>query len=134
MEIDEFWEIYDLEVRRYNDRQQETPVNPDEPVGPLIGEPPRSLPPTKVVAKPGPRQRRPEKRSTYKNRKLRAISRKVNNTRNSLADKVDAEDLDLEGQTQEVLTISRIAGRMTRPKVSSTVSSSQQRRAIRTKE
>ena len=39
MGIDDFWDKYDPEVRRYEDRQQETPVNPDAPTGPLIGEP-----------------------------------------------------------------------------------------------
>ena len=57
MGIYEFWDRYDPEVRRYEDRQQETPVNPDAPAGPLIGEPQRTpRPPDKAATEP---KRRP---------------------------------------------------------------------------
>ena len=88
MGIDEFWEKYDPEVKRYDDRQQETPVNPDAPVGPLIDEPPKIPPPTKAVAKPRQRRKTPEIDSAHKIRKSMVKSQKINNTRKSLAHKL----------------------------------------------
>ena len=128
MGIDDFWEIHDPEVRRYDDRQQETPVNPDEPVGPLIGEPLRSLPPAKTVTKPRQRQKTPEVNSTYKIRKSTPKSQKITSTRKSLTHKVDAGNLDLENQMQQVPMTSHSGGRTTRAKVASTASSSQQKK------
>lgn len=78
MSVDDFWEKYDPEVKRYEDRQQETPVNPDSPTGPLIGEPPRSLPPpSKAAAKTRKSRKSPEIDPTHRVRKSTTESSKV---------------------------------------------------------
>lgn len=64
MTIHEFWHKYDPEVKRYHDRQQETPVNPDAPVGVLIGEPPKSLTTKETAAKPVKRRASKAKAAT----------------------------------------------------------------------
>lgn len=64
MTIHEFWHKYDPEVKRYYDRQQETPVNPDAPVGELIGEPPKSLTTEETAAKPVKRRTSKAKAAT----------------------------------------------------------------------
>lgn len=64
MTMDEFWHKYDPEVKRYHDRQQETPVNPDAPVGELIGEPPKSLTTEETAAKPVKRRASKAKAAT----------------------------------------------------------------------
>lgn len=125
MGIFEFWDKYDPEVTRYEDRQQETPVDPDAPTGPLIGEPSRSLlSPTKAAAKPRKRQKTPEINHTHRVRKSNKDSPKVNkNTRKSIADKFDAEHSRSEDQARETTGIS---GRSTRNKKAITASGAPQ--------
>ncbi|CAD6578950.1 MAG: hypothetical protein ASARMPRED_008902 [Alectoria sarmentosa] len=130
MGIDDFWDEYDPEVRRYEDRQQETPMNPDAPIGPLIGEPPRSFPPSqKVVAKPKKRQEAPEINPTQRVRKSITVStssKAKNSTRKSLADKIDAGQLTLEDQVREVAETAPASGRSTRNKKAIPASDAQQ--------
>lgn len=134
MGIDDFWEKYDPEVKRYEDRQQETPVNPDAPVGNLIGEPSRSLLPyKKAVVKPRKQQKPSEINSTHRVRKS-TESQKVNkNTRRSLVDKVDAGQPGLGGLVREVAVTAtaHASGRTTRKSTAGTSSSAQQEKATK---
>lgn len=77
MGIYEFWDKYDPEVRRYEDRTQETPINPDAPAGPLIGESPRSLPPPSKAAATRKSRKPPEINPTHRVRKSTTDSSKV---------------------------------------------------------
>lgn len=130
MGIDDFWYKYDPEVKRYEDRQQETPVNPNAPTGPLIGEPPRSLPSAnKVAAKSRTGQRTSEINPTHRTKKSTTKSPKVNkSTRRSLANKVDAGHPELEGQIRDVkvITSAHANSRTTRAKTAGIASSAQQ--------
>ena len=103
MGIDDFWDKYDPEVRRCEDRQQETPVNPDAPTGSLIGEPLRSSPPSnKAAANPRKRQKLSEVNPTHRVQKSNIKSAKDKKiTRKSLTHKVDAGHPKLEDQIQE---------------------------------
>ncbi len=129
MNIYDFWRKYDPDVERYVDRQQETPANPDAPVGPLIGEPSRSITPKKAAAKPRKQRKIPEINSTNRVRRSRTKSQEVKSTRKSLAFKVDAGNLQLEDQEREVPPTPRVGSRTTRIKIASTASSSQQKQA-----
>ena len=130
MTIHDFWENYDPEVKRYEDRQQETPVNPDAPAGPLIGEPPRRSIPKRATAKPVKRSKTPELKSNKGVRKPKTPPRKPQqNTRKSLARMSDAGHPELERQSREVPTKPHIVGRSTRTKIADTASSSQQKEA-----
>ena len=129
MNIDEFWRKYDPEVRRYDDRQEETPVNPDAPVGPLIGEPPRTLPPKKATAKSRKPQKTPEIDPSHRVRKPTTRTKKPNNTRKSLAHQVDAGNLELESEMREMPIPPRVSGRATRTKTAGTASSTRQKQA-----
>ena len=86
----EFWDKYDPEVKRYDDRQQETPVNPDAPVGPLIGEPPKNLTTEEAATKPVKRQKTPNINSTHRVRKSTAQSRKPGKNRTKRAKTVSS--------------------------------------------
>ena len=118
MDIYDFWEKYDPDVRRYEDRQQETPVDPDAPTGPLIGEPPRNAPPSnKAAAKPKRRQKPSEVTPIHRIRKSTPKSTNANTgTPKSLAQKVDAGHLALLDQLREVPGPSHANGRPTRNK------------------
>ena len=106
MTIDDFWEKYDPEVKRYEDRQQETPVNPDAPAGPLIGEPPRSPITKRAAAKPTKRTKTVELKSNHRVAKSKPQPRKSNqSTRKSLARRLDAGHQEVEIQSREVPTI-----------------------------
>ncbi|CAD6568628.1 MAG: hypothetical protein ASARMPREDX12_001606 [Alectoria sarmentosa] len=130
MGIDEFWEKNDPEVRRHEDRQQETPVDPNAPTGTLIGEPLRNTtPPKKVAAKQRRRQRTPEINPTHRIRKPSTVSTssKMNkSTRKSLADKVDAVHSELEEQARDMTESTFATGRATRNKKVITASGAQQ--------
>lgn len=131
MGIDYFWETYDPEVKRYEDIQQETPVNPDAPTGPLIGEPPRSPSSTdKITAKPRKRQRAPKINPTNRVRKSSTESQKVNvNTRKSLADKVGAGESGLQGQVVEVPVAAYADGRPIRNQAAAIASDTERKSA-----
>ena len=130
MTIYDFWEKYDPEVKRYEDRQQETPVNPDAPAGPLIGEPPRSPIPKRAAAKPVDRPKTPELKSNQRVRKSKTQPRKSNrNTRKSLARMLDAGHPELERQSREVPTKPHVGGKLIRTKLVDKASSSQQKEA-----
>ena len=90
MTIHQFWHKYDPEVKRYHDRTQETPVNPDAPVGRLIGEPPKSLTTKETTAKPVKRQKTPDSNSTHRVRKSTAPSRTPGMNRPKRANTVSA--------------------------------------------
>ena len=90
MDIFDFWHKYDPEVKRYDDRQQETPVNPDAPVGRLIGEPPKNLTTKEAAAKPVKRQKTPGVKSTRRVRKSTAPSRTPGMNRTKGANMVSA--------------------------------------------
>lgn len=128
MGIYEFWDKYDPEVRRYEDRTQETPVNPDAPTGLLIGEPPKSPPSlTTASATSKRRQKTPKINPTHRVRKPTAESSKVNkNTQKFLADKVDARHSGLEDQVREMAGTAPANGRSARNKKAATASGAQQ--------
>ncbi|CAF9940984.1 hypothetical protein IMSHALPRED_002239 [Imshaugia aleurites] len=120
MGIDDFWEKYDPEVRRYEDRQQETPVNPDAPAGPLIGEPLRSLAPEKAAARPRKRQKTPEISSTHR------VQKSTKKTRKSPAHKADAGHPRPEDQMQEAPTAPHASGMTTPKKIADPAPNAQQ--------
>lgn len=128
MGIFDFWDKYDPEVRRCEDRQQETPMNPDAPTGPLIGEPPRSIPlSNKAATKLRKRQKTPEINDIHRVRKSNKDSPKINkNARKSIADRFDAEHSRLEDQAQETIRTDAESGRSTRNKKATTASGAQQ--------
>ena len=120
MTIYDFWEKYDPEVKRSEDRQQETPVNPDAPAGTLIGEPPRSPITERAAAKPAKRPKTPELKSNQRIRKSKTQSRKSNqNTRKSLARMLDAGHRELESQSREVPTKPHVGSKLIRTDKSS---------------
>ena len=135
MGIHDFWDEYDPEVKRYDDIQQEIPVNPEAPTGPLIGEPPRSpLPPVKAAAKPKERQRKrqktPEVNPVHRIRKSTRESPKVGrDTRKSLAHKVGTGDPRLQDQVREVSPAAHTQGRPARNRKSVAASGAQQKPA-----
>lgn len=128
MGIYDFWDKYDPEIKRWEDRQQETPMNPDSPTGTLIGEPSRSLSSSKTAAaKPRKRQETLEINHTHRVRKSNKVSPKVNqNTRKSIADTLDARHLRLEDQVPEMTGTAPASGRSAQNKKAATASSAQQ--------
>ena len=128
MAIYDFWDKYDPEVRRYEDRTQETPVHPDAPTGPLIGEPSRKLSaPKKPAAKSRRRQKTPEINHTNRVRKSNKDSPKINkNTRKSIAERLDTEPSRSEDQVREMTGTNPVSSRPTRNKKVTKASGAQQ--------
>ncbi|CAD6578956.1 MAG: hypothetical protein ASARMPRED_008904 [Alectoria sarmentosa] len=84
----DFWERHDPEVTRHHDAQQECPINPDEPLGPLIDEPTKDLLPSTETAKLRRRQKSPEIDPAHRVSKSATLSPQTDkNTRKSLVDK-----------------------------------------------
>lgn len=93
MTIEDFWERHDPDVLRFHDSWEEFPLDPENPSGPLIGEPVKDLSSTaEAVAKSRRRQKTPELNPTHRVRKPKAPSRKTKkkSTRKSLAGGTDA--------------------------------------------
>ena len=118
----EFWDRHDPDVLRHHDAQQECPLDPENPSGPLIGEPVKDLASTtEAVAKPRKQQKKTELNPTHKVRKSKAPSRKTNkkSTRKSLADETHAGPLRLEDQIpKEPSAASNIDGPSQNEKIS----------------
>ena len=111
MSLGDFWERHDPDVLRSHDAQQEFPLDPENPSGPLIGEPVKDLSSTaETVAKSRRRQKTPELNTTNKVRKPKAPSRKTNkkSTRKSLADDTHAGPSRLEDEIPEEPTTAPI--------------------------
>lgn len=131
MTMADFWERHDPEVTRHNDAQQESPLDPENPLGPLIGEPMKdlSLPPGHA-AKPKKRQKTPEINSTHRVRKPTTNSSKVNkSTQKSLAH--SARTSALVEQAREVPVIALANSRPARRKTAVPASGAQQEPATR---
>ena len=104
MTLEEFWERHDPDVLRFHDSHQECPLDPENPSGPLIGEPVKDLPSTaEAVAKSRRRQKTPELNAIHKVRKPKGPSRKTNkkSTRKSLAEETAAGSSRLGDQSPE---------------------------------
>lgn len=131
MTMDEFWEQHDPEVTRVHDAQQEFPVDPERPLGPLIGEPIKDPPPpTGNAAKPRRRQKSPEVNPTHRVRKSSAESSKVDKmTRKSVVDRGGAGDSGLQDQVREVPVAAPTNGRPIRNKTAAIVSDAEQKPA-----
>ena len=102
--VEDFWEMHDPDVLRRYDAQAECPLDPENPSGPLIGEPVKDLSSTtEAVAKSRKQQKATELNPTHRVRKSKAPSRKTNkkSNRKSLADETDAGPSRLEGQLPE---------------------------------
>ena len=86
--MDDFWERHDPEVTRHHDAQQEYPLNPEEPLGPLINEPTKDLSPSTETANLRRRQIPPEIDPAHRVRKSATLSPQTDkSTRKSLVDK-----------------------------------------------
>ena len=118
MTMDDFWERHDPEVARHHDAQQECPLDPEKPLGPLIGEPIEDLPPPiGSAAKPRRRQKTPEVNTSHRVRKSTTESPKVNKkNRNSFADEVGVESSGLKDQVRGAPVAIHANGRPTRNK------------------
>lgn len=126
MTIWDFWIIHDPEVKRYHDANQETPATPEPST---VTPPPTTRP---QHTKPLPKSRRHQKASGINptHRVTKSTMPKVNNnTRKSLAHKIDAGDLGLDDQVRDVKGVVRPRGRPTRNKAAVTVSGVQQESA-----
>lgn len=101
MTMEDFWERHDPEVSRHQDAQQECPLDPENPTGPLIGEPLK--PATETITKSKRRQKSPEINPTHRVRKSKTPSPKISKkgSRKALADKTNAEHSRLEDQLLE---------------------------------
>lgn len=130
MTIDDFWDLHDPQVERYDDANQETPASPEIS---MTGSPPmdprQCIKPT---AEPRRRQKLPHVTPTNRIGKSTTVSPKVNkSTRKSLADKVDSEHRGLGDQMREVAGTAHAAGRLTRKKEAVTASGAQQEPAVK---
>ena len=132
LNIHDFWDKCDPKVKRYDDMQQETPIDPYAPTGPIIGEPPRSQTSKRAAMKPVKRQKTPEITSNQRVRKSKKQPRKpIKNTRKSLAHKIDAAPSVIEEQVRVVEGEGevRARGRPVRNKAVMTVSGAERKPA-----
>ena len=113
MTIWDFWNIYDPEVTRYHDANQETPATPE----PVTTTPPLNVRPQRNKSKAKSRRRKNLSNTGSTHRVKKSTVPKVNkDTRKSLADKIDAENSGLEDQMRVVKGEVRVRGRPTRNK------------------
>ncbi len=121
MTICDFWDIYDPEVKRHHDANQETPANPETSLAAL---PPTNSPQsTKSTSKPRRSQKSSNINPTHRIRKSTKPLPKANqNPRKSLAHKIDSGNSGLRGQMGEVKETAHASGRSTRNKGAVTAS------------
>lgn len=125
MAIWDFWDIYDPEVKRYHDANQETPAS----LEPSTSVPPPEVPATrtKVAMKPERRQKTPDINPTHRVRKSTAESPKVNKkTRKPLAHNVGSGHPNLDDQMRQMTGTDSVSGRSARNKKGTTASGAQQ--------
>ena len=121
MTIDEFWDMYDPEVKRFDDANQETPANPETSLAAL--SPTTSPQSTKSTSKPRTSQKSSNINPTHRIRKSTKPLPKANqNPRKSLAHKIDSGNSGLGGQMREVKETAHAGGRSTRNKGAVTAS------------
>ena len=143
MTIDDFWDIYDPEVTRYSDANQETPASPHDPEviryynayqeTPASPEtstaalpPPDSTQRTKSDAKRRKRQKSPIINPAHRVRKSTKPTAKVNtNTHMSLTKKINSGSLELEDQVQRLKGAAPARGRPARNKAALAAKSQQ---------
>ena len=128
MTIWDFWDIYDPEVKRYHDANQETPTNPNA----TMAAPPLtdSTQGNKAAAKPRRRQKSADVNSTHRVTESTTPSSKINkNPRKPLVDKIESGRSGLENQMRKVDEAARTSGRPTRSKPTATVSGPEQKSA-----
>ena len=119
MTIWDFWDIYDPEVTRYHDANQETPATPE----PATAAPPLNVQPQRNKSKAKSRRRQKLSSINSTHRVKKSTVPKVNkDTRKSLADKIHAGNSGLEDQMRVVKREVRARGRPTRNKTAVAVS------------
>ena len=125
MAIWDFWDIFDPEVKRYYDANQETPASPEAST---VAPPPTDSPQhIKVTTKPRRRQASLNINSTNRVKKSTIQSPRVNkNTQKSLAHNIDAGHPALEAQIREVPIVTPVSDRTTRKRTAETVANAQQ--------
>lgn len=123
MTVADFWDIYDPEVKRYCDANQETPASPETSIAVL---PPIETAQRKKAANKSER-RQNTVNPTHRIRKSTTDSAKVNkNTRTSLAQKLNSGHTELGDQVREVPVAAYAHGRPIRNKTAVTASDAQQ--------
>ena len=128
MAIWDFWNIYDPEVTRYDDANQETPATPETSM-PAISQT-DSTQRIKSTPKPRRRQKTPNINPTHRARKSTTPPSKVNkNTRKSLAHKIDSGNSELGYQIRGVDVAVRASGRPARTKAAVTAPGPEQKSA-----